>query len=113
MLSLTPNLQDVQLKKLLIAQMLLLIPALFAMTATIRRWGRHIRRKDLALRRMAAAKAAASTDGEALEPELIEASTEPENEQAEPYTGDTLPAPEPELLLAPDEMEEEDLPDDF
>ncbi|MDL2294504.1 ABC transporter permease, partial [Ruminococcaceae bacterium OttesenSCG-928-D13] len=63
-LSLTPNRQDVHLKKLLIAQFLLLIPALFSMTATIRMWGRHIRRGDLALRRAAAARAASSTDGD-------------------------------------------------
>lgn len=50
LLSVKPSLHDVQMRKLLILQVVLLTPALFAMVSAIRRWSVHMRRKELALR---------------------------------------------------------------
>lgn len=49
-MSVKPSLHDVQLKRLLILQVVLLIPALFAMVSAIRRWSAYMRRKEIALR---------------------------------------------------------------
>lgn len=57
-LGLLPSLADVQLKKQLIVQAALLLPALFSMTAMIRYWSAHMRRLDTGLRlRLAAGRA--------------------------------------------------------
>lgn len=64
-LSLAPSMVDVMLKKRLILQVVLLVPALFALVGTMRRWAVHIRRSDAALR-LAAARAAGQEDAETL-----------------------------------------------
>ncbi len=46
-MSLAPGLRDVQLRRQLILQVLLAVPALFALFFTIRRWGARMRRKDI------------------------------------------------------------------
>ncbi len=49
-LAITPNLRDIQLKKQLIYQAALFIPALVTVLSMIRRWGVHMKRKESALR---------------------------------------------------------------
>lgn len=56
-LSMKPSLSDVELKRRLIGQVAMLIPALFALFSAMRRWGEHMRRREQAL--------AAETAGEA------------------------------------------------
>ncbi|MFV0412710.1 MAG: ABC transporter permease [Oscillospiraceae bacterium] len=54
LLALRPYYWDIELKKKLILQAVLLVPALFAMVEVIRRWGAYMRRADRALRAEAA-----------------------------------------------------------
>ena len=49
-LAITPSLWDIQLKKQLIYQVALFVPALLAVLSMIRRWGQHMKRKEAALR---------------------------------------------------------------
>lgn len=49
-LAMKPNLEDVQLRKTLLLQLVLMVPSVFAMVGVIRRWAEHFRRKDMALR---------------------------------------------------------------
>lgn len=49
-LAVTPSLRDIQLKKQLLVQVLLFVPALLAVLSMVRQWGRHIKRKEAATR---------------------------------------------------------------
>lgn len=58
-LSLRPSFWDIQVKRQLLYQLVLLVPALFALWAVIRRWAQHMRRADVALRVAAPQKSGA------------------------------------------------------